>query len=61
MLRLVPVMGECWLGEISAKTLRWNHLYVIRGLAAKAVKGPTKDELYNRVPALLLLELLQAM
>jgi len=27
-------------GEISAKTGRWNHDYVVGKLAAKAVKGP---------------------
>ena len=49
--------------EINTKSGRWNHLYVIGGLAAKAVKGPNKDELHNRVPtiAMLLQELLQAM
>ena len=35
--------------------------YVVGGLAAKAFKGPAKDEMHNRVPANLLKELLQAM
>ena len=48
-------------GEISAKTGRWNHDFVVGGLAAKAFKGPAKDEMQNRVPANLLKELLQAM
>ena len=48
-------------GEINAKTGRWNHDYVVGGLAAKAFKGPAKDEMQNRVPANLLKELLQAM
>ena len=48
-------------GEISTKTGRWNHDYVVGGLAAKVSKGPTKDEMQNRVPANLLKELLQAM
>ena len=34
-------------GEISAKTGRWNHDYVVGGLTAKAVKGPAKDEMQN--------------
>ena len=33
-------------GEVNPDTGRWNHLRVIS--AAKAVKGPTKDELQNR-------------
>ena len=48
-------------GEVNSKTGRWNHKWVIGGPTAKAVKGPTKDELQNRVPAMLLAELLQAM
>ena len=37
----------------SAKIGRWNHLNAIGGLAAKAVKEPTKDELQNRVQYIL--------
>ena len=48
-------------GEINAKTGRWNHDYIVGGLASKAFKGPAKDEMQNRVPANLLKELLQAM
>ena len=47
-------------GGISTKTGRWNHDFVVGGLAAKAFKGPAKDEMQNRVPANLLKELLQA-
>ena len=46
---------------ISTKTGRWNLDFVVGGLAAKAFKGPAKDEMQNRVPANLLKELLQAM
>ena len=46
---------------ISTKTGRWNHDYVVGGLAAKAFKGPAKDEMQNRMPASLLKEVLQAM
>ena len=48
-------------GEINARTTRWNHDCIVGGLAPKAVKGPAKDEMQNRVPANLLKELLQAM
>ena len=48
-------------GEINAKIGRWNHDYIVGGLASKALKGPAKDEMQNRVPANLLKELLQAM
>jgi hypothetical protein len=48
-------------GEINARTGRWNHDYIVGGLASKAFKGPAKDEMQNRVPANLLKELLQAM
>ena len=48
-------------GEDNPDTGRWNHLNVIGGPAWNAVKGSSKDELQNRVPALLLLEILQAM
>ena len=44
--------------QINAKTGRRNHDYVVGGLAAKAFKGPAKDEVQNRVPANLLKELL---
>ena len=48
-------------GKVSEETGCWNHIWVIGGAASKAVKGPTKDELQNRVPALLLKEILQAL
>ena len=48
-------------GKVSEETGNWNHIWVIGGAASKAVKGPTKDELQNRVPALLLKEILQAL
>ena len=48
-------------GELNPTTGRWNHKWIIGGPVSKAVKGPTKDELQNRVPAMLLQELLQAM
>ena len=48
-------------GEDNPETGRWNHLNVIGGPAWKAVKGSSKDEMQNRVPALLLLEILHAM
>ena len=48
-------------GEVNSKTGRWNHLKVMGGAACKAIKGSSKDEMQNRVPALLLLEILQAM
>ena len=49
------------IGEDNPDTGRWNHINVIGGPAWKAAKGSSKDELQNRVPALLLLEILQAM
>ena len=49
------------IGEVNPDTGRWNHINVIGGPAWKAAKGSSKDELQNRVPALLLLEILQAM
>ena len=48
-------------GEVNPKTGRWNHKWAIGGPASKAVKGPAKDELQNRVPAMPLQELPQAM
>ena len=48
-------------GKVDEETGNWNHIWVIGGAASKAVKGPTKDELQNRVPALLLHEILQAL
>ena len=43
------------------ETHRWDHRNTIRGKAAKSVKGPSKDELQNRVPLKLLLEILKAL
>ena len=50
-------------GGDNPDTGHWNHINVIGGPAWKAVKGSSKDDLQNRVPALrlLLLEILQAM
>ena len=48
-------------GEVNLKTGRWNHLNVIGSAAWEAIKGSSKGEMQNRVPALLLLEILQAL
>ena len=40
---------------------RWNHYKTIGGKAAKSAKGPSKDEVQNRVPLRLLLEILEAL
>jgi len=48
-------------GEVNLETGRWNHLKVIGGPAWKAVQGSSKDEMQNRVPAQLLLEILLAL
>ena len=42
-------------------THRWNHHHTIGGKAARSVKGPSKDEVQNRVPLKLLLGALQAL
>ena len=55
--------GNCPIktGVFNEKTRRWNHRKTIGGKAAKSVKGPSKDEVQNRVPLKLLLEILEAL
>ena len=48
-------------GFFNQQTRRWNHHNTIGGKAARSVKGPSKDEVQNRVPLKLLLEILQAL
>ena len=48
-------------GFLNKKTNRWNHHNTIGGKAAKSVKGPSKDEVQNKVPLKLLLEILEAL
>ena len=48
-------------GFIKKETSRWNHHSTIGGKATRSVKGPSKDEVQNRVPMKLLLEVLQAL
>ena len=47
--------------NLNQQTRRWNHHNTIGGKAARSVKGPSKDEVQNRVPLKLLLEILQAL
>ena len=56
--------GKKKTGETNARTGRWNHDYIVGGLAPKAPKapkGPAKGEVQGRVPANPLKGLLQAM
>ena len=55
--------GNCSIKTdfFNEKTRRWNHHKAIGGKAAKSVKGPSKDEVQNRVPLKLLLEILGAL
>ena len=53
--------GKKATGEDNTNTGRWNHINVIGGPTWKAVEGSSKDEMQNRVPAMLLLEILRAM
>ena len=48
-------------GFFNPQTRRWNHHNTIGGKATKSVKGPSKDEVQNRMPLKLLLEILQAL
>ena len=55
--------GNCTgkTGFFNKKTHRWSHHHTIGSKAARSVKGPSKDEVQNRVPLKLLLEILQAL
>ena len=46
---------------MNEETNRWNHHHTIGGNATKSVKGPSNDEVQNKVPLKLLLEILQAL
>ena len=48
-------------GFLNEKTNRWNYHHTIGGKAAKSVKEPSKDEVQNKLPLKLLLEILQAL